>query len=39
MDEGRLVGMVTLCDMARNGNCDMEAGEALTEISSNFRRV
>jgi len=39
LDEGRLVGMVTLCDMARNGNCDMEAGEALTEISSNFRRV
>ena len=39
LDAGRLVGMVTLCDMARNCNCDMEAGEALTEISSNFRRV
>lgn len=38
LDNGRLVGMVTLCDMARNGNCDMEASEALTEISSNFRR-
>ena len=38
LDGGRLVGMVTLCDMARNCNCDMEAGEALTEISSNFRR-
>ena len=38
LDEGRLVGMVTLCDMARNCNCDMEAGEALSEISSNFRR-
>lgn len=38
LDNGRLVGMVTLCDMARNGNCDMEAAEALTEISSNFRR-
>ena len=39
LDEGRLVGMVTLCDMARNGNCDMEAGEALSGISSNFRRA
>ncbi|MGN1001428.1 MAG: CBS domain-containing protein [Oscillospiraceae bacterium] len=38
LDNGRLVGIVTLCDMARNGNCDMEASEALTEISSNFRR-
>ena len=38
LDEGKLVGVVTLCDMARNCNCDMEAGEALTEISSNFRR-
>lgn len=38
MDSGRLVGMVTLCDMARNCNCDMEAAEALSEISSNFRR-
>lgn len=39
LDGGRLVGMVTLCDMARDCNCDMEAGEALTEISSNFRRA
>ena len=38
LEEGRLVGVVTLCDMARNCNCDMEAGEALAEISSNFRR-
>lgn len=38
LDNGRLVGMVTLCDMARNCNCDMEAAEALSEISSNFRR-
>ena len=38
LDEGRLVGMVTLCDMARSCNCEMEAAEALTEISSNFRR-
>ncbi len=38
MDEGKLVGMVTLCDMARSCSCEMEASEALTEISSNFRR-
>jgi CBS domain-containing protein len=38
MDDGRLVGMVTLCDMARSCNCEMEASEALTEISSNFKR-
>lgn len=38
MDEGRLVGVVTLCDMARDCNCDMEASAALSEISSNFRR-
>lgn len=38
LDGGRLVGMVTLCDMARNCNCDMEAAETLSEISSNFRR-
>lgn len=39
LDNGRLVGMVTLCDMARNCNCDMEAAETLAEISSNFRRM
>ena len=39
LDRGKLVGMVTLCDMARNCNCDMEAAEALSEISSNFRRL
>lgn len=38
LDDGRLVGMVTLCDMARSCSCEMEAAEALTEISSNFRR-
>lgn len=39
LESGRLVGMVTLCDLARDLNCDMEAGEALSEISSNFRRI
>ncbi len=38
VDSGRLVGMVSLCDMARNCNCDMEAAEALAEISSNLKR-
>ena len=38
LDEGRLVGMVTLCDLARDANCDMEAAEALSEISSNVKR-
>jgi len=36
--EGRLVGMLSLCDMARNAGCEMEASEALSEISSNFKR-
>ena len=38
LDEGKLVGMVTLCDLARDANCDMEAAEALSEISSNVQR-
>ena len=38
LDGGRIVGMVSLCDMARNCNCDMEAAEALAEISSNLKR-
>ncbi len=38
LDEGRLVGVVTLCDLARDCNCDMEAAAALSEISANFRR-
>ena len=38
LDEGRLVGMVTLCDLARDASCDMEAAEALSEISSNVQR-
>ena len=36
--EGRLVGLLSLCDMAVDGNCDMEASAALAEISSSFRR-
>ena len=38
VDSGRVVGVVSLCDMARSRRCDMEAAEALSEISSNIKR-
>jgi len=38
VEDGRLVGMLSLCDMARNCGCEMEAAEALSEICSNFKR-
>ena len=38
VSSGRLVGVLSLCDMARDANCDMEAGAALSEISSNFHK-
>ena len=38
LDEGRLVGIVTLCDLSRSGRSDMEAAAALAEITSNVRR-
>ena len=34
----RVVGMVSLADLARNGDTSMEAAEALSEISSNIAR-
>lgn len=37
VDDGRLVGMVTLGDLARSGQHTMEAAEALTDISANIR--
>ncbi len=37
-DNGRVIGMVTLCDLARRSECRMEAGEALRGVSSNIRR-
>lgn len=37
-DNGILVGIVALGDLARNSSFEMEAGEALSEISSSFRR-
>ena len=39
VEHGRLVGMLALGDMARQENCDIEASEALTEISQNIRRL
>ena len=38
VEEGRLVGMVSLADLARRGDFSMETAEALGEISSNLRR-
>lgn len=37
VDEGKLVGMVTLGDLARSGLHAMEAAEALTDISANVQ--
>ena len=36
--DGELVGMLSLGDLARDCECDMEAANALSEISSNIRR-
>ena len=38
LNEGKLIGIVSLCDMARDARCGMEAAAALTEISGNVRR-
>lgn len=38
VDKGRIVGMISLGDLARCTACDMEASDALSEISSNIRR-
>ena len=37
VESGKLVGMLSLADMARR--CDMEAAAALAEISTNVRRL
>ena len=36
VDHGKVVGIVALADLARSGRCDMEAAQALTEISENI---
>ncbi len=38
VEKGQLVGMLSLGDLARCTACDMEASDALSEISSNIRR-
>lgn len=38
VEEGRVVGMVSLGDLARCGRYEMEISRALTEISGNVRR-
>jgi hypothetical protein len=39
VEDGRLVGMLSLGDMARTHAYDMEASKALSEISSNVRKL
>ena len=38
VEEGRLVGMISLADLARSHRFDMEAAQALGEISENIVR-
>ena len=38
MDNGKVVGMIALGDMARSCTCEMEAANVLSDISSNIRR-
>lgn len=38
VEDGRLVGIISLADMAKTHSFDMEASKALSEISSNVRR-
>lgn len=37
VEEGKLVGMISLGDLARNRKLDMEAAAALSEISTNVK--
>ena len=37
--DGRVVGMLSLGDMARRREFDMEAAKALSDISSNIKRI
>ena len=39
VSEGKIVGMLSLCDMARSLECGAQAGQALTEISSNVKKL
>ncbi|MDR3207579.1 MAG: CBS domain-containing protein [Oscillospiraceae bacterium] len=39
IDEGRVIGMLSLGDMAKTASFGMEASKALSEISSNIKRM
>ncbi len=39
VQQGKLVGMLSLGDLAKCRTCDMEASQALSEISGNILRV
>ena len=39
VEEGRVVGMIALGDLARSHSCGMEAARALSEISGQVRRL
>ena len=39
LQNGRMVGMVTLADLSSGGACEMEAAQALAEITSGIRRM
>ena len=36
VESGKLVGVISLSDLARSGRFDMEAAQALSEISENI---
>lgn len=38
-DDGKLIGMLSLGDLAKGQNCSMEAAAALSEISENVKRL
>ncbi len=38
LEDGKLVGMVSLCDLSRSSRYSMEAAQALGEISANIQR-
>lgn len=38
VNNGKVVGIISLGDLAQTRCCDMEAGEALCEISANIRK-
>ena len=37
-ENGRLVGIVTLCDLARREDCRMECAQAMEAVSANLSR-